>query len=187
VDSLEQGLATWPTRPPNDVAMDMLAFVDDRLPALEKVVKAPVFSRTGQLIHTHGYHEDERLYFDDINGIWKNIDVPEIPTAEDVANAVAFLVEDMLYDFPFVSGSDRAHALAALLHPTVRDLYDSCSPLHLIEAPTRGSGKGLLSKIISILTLGYVCELKTIPSDDNELRKLITLGALPSEGRLRQV
>jgi len=44
-----------------------------------------------------------------------------------------------------VRDSDRAHAMAAILLPFMERMIEGLSPIHLIEAPTQGSGKGLLA------------------------------------------
>jgi hypothetical protein len=49
-----------------------------------------------------------------------------------------------------------------------------CTPIHLIEAPTPGSGKGLLSDLVSIVTIGRTCEPTTLPQSEDETRKKIT-------------
>lgn len=40
-----------------------------------------------------------------------------------------------------------------MLNPFVRDLIDGPTPLHLIEAPVAGTGKGLLASIAMLPAL----------------------------------
>jgi hypothetical protein len=54
------------------------------------------------------------------------------------------LLLELFGDFPFATDADRTNALGALLLPFVRELVDDPTPLHLIEAPSPGIGKGLL-------------------------------------------
>jgi len=161
------------TSPSRDAAKDMIAYPDLHLPILDGVISTPVFGRQGELILKEGYHMDDRLW------MWPdhNLEVapiPPAPTAEDIAAARALLFEDLLVDFPFVDASDRAHAVAAMLLPFVRRLIDAPTPLHLIEAPTMGSGKGLLANLISIVTTGGPCEARTLPDSEDEIRKMLT-------------
>src|SRR6185503_8574201 len=100
--------------------------------------------------------------------------VPETPTAEDVRAARALLLDDLLVDFPFAAQSDRAHAVATLVLPFVRRMVSGCTPLHLIEAPTPGTGKGFLADVIAIVALGRPCDPTTITPDEDEARKKIT-------------
>jgi len=54
------------------------------------------------------------------------------------------------------------------------DLVTGCTPLHLLEAPTPGSGKGLLADVVAIVALGRPCDPTTITPDEDEARKKIT-------------
>jgi hypothetical protein len=87
----------------------------------------------------------------------------------------------MLVDFPFVDTSDRAHLVAALVLPFVRRLVDGVTPIHLLEAPSAGSGKGLLCSLVAMVTTGAASVAKTLPFQEDEARKMIT--AELAEGR----
>ena len=161
------------TSPPRDAARDMLAYPDLHLPVLESVIRTPVFGRQGELIFAEGYHPDDRLWL----ARDSNLDlgaVGEAPAAEHVAAARDLLLNDLLIDFPFVDTSDRAHAVAALILPFIRRMVDGPTPMHLIEAPTMGSGKGLLANLISITATGTACEARTLPEGEDEIRKMLT-------------
>ncbi len=161
------------TSPSRDAAKDMIAYPDLHLPTLEGVISTPVFGRQGELILKEGYHMEDRLW------MWpdRNLEAAEIPaapTAEEIAAARGVLFDELLVDFPFVNVSDRAHVVAATLLPFVRRLIDAPTPMHLIEAPTMGSGKGLLANLISIVTTGSPCEARTLPESEDETRKMLT-------------
>jgi DNA primase len=161
------------TSPPRDTARDMLAYPDLHLPMLEGVISSPVFGRHGELIMTDGYHQDDRLWLSaDPNLQLGNL--PDEPTAEDIATARTLLFDDLLVDFPFVDDSDRAHTIAAMILPFIRRMIDGATPMHLIEAPTMGSGKGLLANLISIAATAAACEARTLPESEDELRKMLT-------------
>lgn len=159
--------------PPRDVARDMLVNPDEDLPPLDAVVKTPVFDAEGRLVSTPGYHRDARLWLHLAPGFEVSA-VPTQPTSEDVREARALLVDELLVDFPFAADSDRAHAVAALVLPFVRRMVAGCTPLHLLEAPTPGTGKGLLADAIAIVALGRPCDPTTITPDEDEARKKIT-------------
>ncbi len=161
------------TSPSKDAARDMLVYPDLELPPLEAVVTTPVFDRDGNLVSTPGYHRQARLWFHRPEGFDVGT-VPERPTDEDVRAARDLLLDELFVDFPFTADSDRAHALAALFLPFVRRMVTSCTPIHLLEAPTPGTGKGLLADVLSIVTLGRPCEPTTITPDEDEARKKIT-------------
>jgi hypothetical protein len=159
--------------PVKDVARDMLAYPSGNLPLLDTVVSTPVFGRDGEVISSPGYHAKDRLWFHPTESL-RGPDVPERPTREDIEAAKSLLFDDLLVDFPFICESDRAHAVAALMLPFVRRLIEGCTPLHLIEAPTAGSGKGLLSNLLSIIATGRVADGRTMASQDDEARKMFT-------------
>ncbi|MBI4902885.1 MAG: hypothetical protein HY820_04570 [Acidobacteria bacterium] len=166
----EAVLAAPPSR---DTARDMLVNPDPELPPLDSVVRTPTFGKDATLITSPGYHRADALWMfrDDSLEI---PDVPADPTREQVARARALLVDELLVDFPFVKESDRAHAIAAVLLPFLRRMISGLAPIHLIEAPTQGSGKGLLASLISIVSTGLPAEGRTVPESEDEVRKMIT-------------
>lgn len=159
--------------PVRDVARDMLVNPARELPSLETVITAPAFGRGGRLIATPGFHAEDRVWLEPD----KNLvvpPVPERPTPDDVAAARALLLGELLADFPFVTPSDRAHAMAAMLLPFARRMIAGVTPLHLIEAPSAGTGKGLLTAIIALLATGQAAPGRTLPVMEDEARKMIT-------------
>ena len=159
--------------PLKEAARDMLAYLDPRLPQLHAVIRTPVFGRDGSLIATPGYHHKDQVWMD-ADSTLRLEQVSSTPTPEEIRTARDFLCDEMLVDFPFTDLSDRAHAVAAILLPFVRRMIEGPTPLHLIEAPSVGSGKGLLSNVVAIVTTGESCESRTLPEDDDEIRKMIT-------------
>ena len=71
--------------------------------------------------------------------------------------------------------------MAALLLPFVRRMIRGCTPLHLIEAPIAGSGKGLLANLICIVASGARGAAQTLPQEEAEVKK--TLSAELATGR----
>lgn len=161
------------THPPRDVARDMLVYLDSDLPHLDRLCFAPVFDSKGTLLARVGYHPELHTWLHLPEGV-AMATVSDAPTTDDVRLARRLLLDDLLVDFPFVTDSDRAHAVAALLLQPVRNLISGCTPIHDIESPTPGSGKGLLADIVSILAMGRVCQATTIARDEDESRKKIT-------------
>lgn len=161
------------TSPVKDVARDMLAYPDEKLPPLDAVATTPLFGTTGDLITAPGYHRSERLWFESQKDLY-DLDFSAPENLMNIEAARALLVDDLLVDFPFVDESDRAHALAALILPFVRRMITGCTPIHLVEAPMAGSGKGLLCHLISIVATGRVSDSRTLASQDDEARKMLT-------------
>lgn len=166
-------------RPTADMVQDMLAYREPPLPVLRRITKTPVFTPDGKLHTTPGYHESACIYYAPTDG-FSVPSVSESPTLEEVGKAKEW-VDDIICDFPFVSAADRAHAVALLLLPFVRDLIDGPTPIHLIESPSPGSGKSLLADVLLRPSVGNSISILTHTGDDDEMRKRIT--SLLREGR----
>ena len=143
------------------------------------IVNTPVFGRQGRLLTTPGYHPDARLLYCPAPGF----EVPAIaerPSAEELSAARALICEDLFGDFPFVSHSEQAHAVALLLLGFLRAMIDGPTPLHLIEKPTAGTGATLMVDAIATILTGTAASVMTEGSDDEEWRKRVT-------AKLRQI
>lgn len=160
-------------KPPTEVARDIQANPHPSLPRLETVVAAPFFDAQRNLVSTPGYHAQAATWLELPSG-WDNQMVPDRLTEAHLAWARSLILDDLLTDFPFTSNSDRTHAVAAFLLPFVRQLITGPTPIHLVEAPTPGSGKSLLSELVAIVALGEVPGSTTLTRDENESRKKIT-------------
>jgi hypothetical protein len=160
--------------PDSDVARDMIPNPRSDLPELDSIVSVPVFDREGALLERAGYHPSARLWHHKSSGLDPG-PIPEVPSADEAREALALLLEDLLGDFPFVSESDRAHAMAAILLPFARRMIHGCTPLHLVEAPSPGSGKGLLSAVLANFALvNQSPGIMTLGRSEEETRKSIT-------------
>jgi hypothetical protein len=159
--------------PPRDVARVMVRLPSKKLPPIEGIVTKPVFDAAGKLVLEPGYHPGASLW----HHVRAGFDVgtlPEKPSPDDVNAAVRLFTDDLLVDFPFDAASDRAHALAAFLLPFVRRMIRGATPIHLVEAPTPGTGKSVLGDLVGIVATGRGCEPTTIARDEEETRKKIT-------------
>ena len=160
------------TKPPLDVVRNFLATPNPQLPAINRIIEAPVFAADGFLQTKPGFHSSTGMYYAPVG----NLNIPDIPTnpsAENVKHARE-LVREMICDFPFVSEADRAHAIALFLLPFARDLIDGPTPCHLIEAPTPGSGKGLLVDVLLRAAFGRHIGIVTQAHNGDEWRKRLT-------------
>lgn len=141
------------------------------IPELESIVCTPMFNCKGFLVNTSGYNVDGKVWFvEDI----KISPVPAFPSELEISTAKQWLVDELFVDFPFVSKVDLTHLLAALFLPFVRQLIDGCTPMHVFEAPIPGSGKSLLTDLISIVFMGQECEGRTLSGAEEEVRKSLT-------------
>jgi len=159
--------AEAPARPSGDVLADILCLPDMGFPGLQGFYSAPVFLPSGKLLSQAGYHFDSGLYLT-LNGL------ADVDGRMSLDEAKWLLIHHLLADFPFADLGSKAHALASLLQGFVRLMINGPTPLYLIDAPARGTGKGLLSDIISVVTLGKRADVMVLPRDEDELEKRIT-------------
>ncbi|MBZ0272983.1 PriCT-2 domain-containing protein [bacterium] len=162
-----------PVHPPRNVVAVMAALPDPTLPHLETVSSTPMFDHDGSLIAAPGYHREARLWMHrplnfDVG------DIPANPTSHEIDEARSLLLDDLLVDFPFASDADRCHAMAALFPTFVRRMIHGPLPIHLIEAPTPGTGKSLLAETVSLVCVGHGADVTTFDRDENDTRKKIT-------------
>lgn len=162
-----------PALPPLTLVRDMLARPDLPLPPLTRIVEAPIFAPDGTLQLLPGYHPASRTYYATAPG-FRVPAIPEHPTDVDIIRARRLLLEELLGDFPFVGDAERAHAIALLLLPFVRDLMDGATPLHLIEKPAPGTGASLLADVLTFPALGRPLPTLTEGRDEEEWRKRVT-------------
>ena len=160
-----------PVTVPYSVVDDLLALPSwPGLPPIDSVTETPVFIKSGKLISGRGYNRDGLLWMHtDID--WPSI--PDVPTAESVASSVSLLGE-LLCDFPFKDQASKANALALVLLPYVRHIISGPTPLHLVNAPTAGTGKDLLAQMTCILATGRQCETRAESHGEQEWQKNLT-------------
>ena len=154
--------------PPKQVIQDVLACPDPPLPVLNRIVSCPIFAPDGTLETAPGYCPASKTFYVPSNG-FELPDVPDNPLSDEMSEAVEYVMRP-LTDFPFAGEAERAHAIAAMLLPFVRDLIPGPTPLHLIEAPTPGTGKTLLTEIIAYPALGRPLAAMTEGRTEEEWR-----------------
>jgi 5S rRNA maturation endonuclease (ribonuclease M5) len=155
-----------------------MMLVDDetiraRMPNLERVVRAPVFSKDGRLVQAPGYDRESGIYYQQSD----RLRVPAValsPTDDDLARARDWLLKEVFVDFPFVEMADWAAVMAFVVLPFARDLIDGPTPLHVISASKAGTGKSLLYKVVTTIATGRIIGGLTDSGDEQETRKRIT-------------
>ena len=156
-----------PARPPNDVVADLLAMPELDLPRLTGVSGSPLFLPNGIALLTEGYDPESGMFLD-----LRRLELTSPSMGLDVAQRLIF--KDLLLDFPFADDGSKAHVLALLLQPFVRLLINGPTPLWLIDAPARGVGKGLLVDVLSLIVVGRIAGVMSLPRSDEEVEKRIT-------------
>ena len=155
--------------PPLEIVEDLLSLPGWPMPSIVAVTRAPVLSADG-LFSSPGYDPGSQFY----------VALKEtVPAWEgDAKSAAKWLAQEILSDFPFDSDASFANALALMLLPIVRPAIDGPTPLHLIDAPSPGTGKSLLARILLMATCGP--EISPTPGtrDEEEWRKKISSSLL---------
>lgn len=157
--------------PPIAACEYVLAQSSFPFPALRGVAPAPVLGN-GKVQLSDGYCESSGYVI--ASGVdWR-------PATERGAVAAKWLLDEVLCDFPFQSEADKANALALMVLPFVRPSLRAPTPLHLVDAPTMGTGKTMLVKTCLFPFLGIEASATTAPKEEEEWRKKI--GAMLGSG-----
>jgi putative DNA primase/helicase len=146
----------------------------------------PVFGPNGELQTEPGYHAASRTFYQRPNGFVLP-PVSQHPPGDEIRRARRLLVDEMFGDFPCVHApsrvpgtypvgksphsAERAHAVALTLLPFVRALIDGPTPLHLVEAPSAGTGTSLLVEIALYPALGRTVKRTPAVPDEAAWRK----------------
>ena len=170
----ERQRVTTPARPPTDVANDILALPSLPFPGLRGIAYVPQVLPGGAILARDGYDPETGLLLR-LHGL------EGIQTDLPLEKAKKLLVDELLGDFPFIDDGSRAHAVAMLLQPFVLPLITGPTPLYLIDAPTRGTGKTLLSQTIGLIVLGSAPPVMTLVSTGDEIDKRITASLLEGD------
>lgn len=171
---------TWtvPVYPPRMVAQ---IYLDSSpwpgVPPIKGLVTAPVVAAGGSICLQPGYDAASKLWMALPPGFSLPEGFLERPVEEDeVVGAREFLLDHLLGEVAFADQASRAHALGLMLLPFVRLLIEGPTPLHLIDAPTRSSGKTYLAEIC--IQPFAEPHKSTIKGDEEEWRKAIMAGLL---------
>lgn len=159
--------------PPEVVCQDVLATPAPPLPEVVRITECPVFGPDWSLRTTSGYHAPARAYC----AIPDDITVPPVsvsPSSAEVAEARRLVLDELLGDFPFASEPDQANAVALFFQPFVRDAIRGPTPIHVVESPTMGTGKGLLVDALLRPSCGRGVAVMAQCRDGDEWRKRIT-------------
>jgi len=160
--------------PPQRLAKTILSLgIWPDIPHLQAVTQAPTLAPDGTLHTEGGYNPATQLYHAQPVTLGDTE-----PTAANVERAKLLILDDLLGDFPFKDDASRAHAIALTILPIVRPYIQGQTPLHLIDAPMPGTGKGLLTDVCAMPATGRSVPAMQAGRDDDEWRKRLTASAL---------
>lgn len=138
-------------------------------PALRGIASCPFMRSDGTIASRPGYDKDSGLLL----AIPHQWPAPKPkPSRHDAVQALAKL-RQLISTFCFVTPADEAVMLSAMLTPLVRPGIEA-APMHGFSAPTRGSGKSLLTDLVSIIGTGRPAAVVTWGRDDVENEKRLT-------------
>lgn len=156
-----------PVFPALTVMSDILVQWATPFPTLNRLCEIPVFLSDGRLLAQDGFDAESGVYLSLAKFGPVHHDIP-------VSEAKDLLLKEVLGDFPLVDDASRAHAVAMILLPFVRLLISGPTPLHLLVAPTRGTGKNLLGEVVSGISQGEPAAVMALTSNNEETEKRIT-------------
>ena len=161
-----------PALPPIHLVKDLLAQPNPPLPALTRIVHTPIFAADGTLHETPGYNPAAETFYAPAKGFTVPA-VPVIPSDTERHAAHDLIVNELLGDFPFEPATEKAHAIALLLQPFVREMIAEPTPLYLVSKPQAGTGASLLVELISRIVTGQFAVM-TAGKTEEEMRKRMT-------------
>ena len=154
-----------------------LALMDDILslpeypegvPVVRWIKSTPLLAGDGELIAETGLYPEHQTYLNLAPSL-AGLTIPEKITDEVLAAAVETLL-DPFRDFP-VEESSVANLVAFIFTAIFREWIDGVTPLFIVDANTRGTGKGLLVSVVSIIAYGREMIFSPANVSSDELRK----------------
>lgn len=152
---------------PPSMGSVVLASPEWNLPVIQGITPVPLMRADGSFNTTPGYDKETRYFYEPRY----EVEVSEEPSAEEIAEARALLVDQVLADFPWMERSDKAAFLGMLFIPILRGLTTAPSMMFLVNAHDPGTGKTLL---VSILDRLYGHDELAWANSDTEMSKKIT-------------
>lgn len=165
------------TVPPGWAAAALMERDEWTLPQIEGVAESPVFRADGTILDIPGYDPMTRLIYDPRGERFPP--VPDTPTHAQATQALADLL-DPFEEFPFVDDAARAATAALILSIVGRTAIPGQVPLFSAQAPTPGSGKGLLIAAASLIAIGRLAPMMAQTVDEEENRKRLLALAIES-------
>lgn len=160
------------------------------LPQSPEIIYTPLFTALGDMVVTPGYKPELNLLMANTNF---QVSVPDIPTADDVEEAVRFLREEVLCDFPFLDynlegiecrEASEANCLAMLITPFMRRMVNGCTPVFFVAKPTPGTGGTLLGKLPMLIFDGAESAPMRYTQNEEEMQKALLSAIIETRSHL---
>ena len=151
---------------PKNILAGVMALTECHEKPLVGIVEHPYIDDNFRPVLTQGY--------DDATGLYKVFDVvPDIGFFKDSEDALVYLIDELLKDFPFSSDVDQMAAVSCLLTGMQRKLIadNSGCPGYIFTAPVQSSGKTTLCQGINYSLYGRPAAATSFSDDDTEMAK----------------
>ncbi len=155
-----------------------------------EVIYTPLFTATGDLIVQPGYYEELNILMANTGF---EVEVPIQPTADEVEEAVRFLTQELLVDFPFLDydtdGIERrepseANALAMLITPFMRRMIKGVTPVFFVAKPTPGTGGTMLGRLPMLIFDGEDSAPMRYSQNEEEMQKALLAAIIETRSHL---
>ena len=174
VNWMQESKNEWGTHvdPSQNVIGDALSTHKPPLPELTQVVSIPIVTSSGRLITAPGYDAESGVFYAAESGCLPQIN--SAATKQDALDALKWIEEEILVDFPFADAASKAAAISIAILPFVRQLIHGQTPLYLLEKPAAGTGATTLGLALCYPFMGKEIPVTTWTSSEEERRKQIT-------------
>ena len=143
-----------------------------QFPPLKGIVHLPFLRPDGTIHDAPGYDPVTQLYYSPSADL-KLPPIPEQPDTAQIASATQ-LLQEPFEDFPFASSCDRSNAAALLLTAILRASIPGPALAAIVSSPTPGTGKSLLTHVITRIATGKASEAIMLTNSESENQKRIT-------------
>ena len=150
--------------PPKDIITALVKRTYSRLPKCTGLIHCPSMRDDGSLITEEGYDRYTGMfmchdeYFAD-KELSKEF-------TKDAAKEALGVLRGLLDEFRFVTPTDEAVALSAILASVARCAFVMC-PMYLYVAPMPGTGKSFLADLVSTIAVGHECPVMIMSTGQN--------------------
>ena len=174
VNWMQESKNEWGTHvdPSLNVIGDALSTHKPPLPVLTQVVSIPIVTSEGRLITRPGYDAESGVFYAAESACLPQIN--SAATKQDALDALKWIEDEVLVDFPFADEASKAAAISIAILPFVRQLIHGQTPLYLLEKPAAGTGATTLGLALCYPFIGKEIPVTTWTSNEEERRKQIT-------------
>jgi len=152
---------------PEKIAKHLISRPHNKLRVLNGFVNAPTMRPDGTIFDEPGYDPDTGLLFISENNNFEKI--PDNPTKEDAIESLKIL-KNIFRDFPFENPLSESIAISWILTVAARKALPTV-PINCFSSPMPGTGKTLISDLVSLIITGKRCAVMAYTGNEAEDEK----------------